>query len=322
LKFFKSKFFLLFVSIIISLLIAEFICSVIINFPKYGVDKYVIGTEKFRFSNIYYKPYAEYLAREIGYKKFRRNNAGLTGNDIIFNDSTIKNIYLAGSSYIEALQVNSDSIASTIFNSYLIKNNYKYQVINAGAGGHTMYDSYFRILYMNNFFKINKVIYVLDWKRMYSQNLDFKIDENFGKKDNGIILNIHNFLRNNSSFINLTSEYIKPMFKIAKKWELKENAGWTEIKEDKFLENIKLCIKEYHNKYSNDFIFFCTLNNNNIKDTLQFFCEANNINFFSDTAILTKENMIERYGHFNNRGNYLLAQDLILIFEKFINKIP
>jgi hypothetical protein len=316
-----SNILIILLAFITSLLICEIFCEFIIKFPKYSVEKQLFGIQKSRYSQRIFKPNSDYLSRESGYKVYKRNNIGFTGNDININDSSYKNIFLLGSSFVEAIQVEPDSMASSVFNSYLRNNHSKYQVINCAAGGHDMYDSYFRFQYFGRIFGFSKIIYILDGVWMHeNNNLDFNVGDNFGKINNSLFLRIHDILRNNSSLLNLFTEYLKEELVIGnvRNVELEVGPG-----KDNFnvLPNLEKCISQFGTKYSSDFILLSLDNNHSgLNDTLKSYCEKNNINFVSDTTIITDENILNGRGHLNKRGNDLLAKKIINVFEEFIGK--
>ena len=80
-----------------------------LGYPVYGLDKKV-KIRDIGWSNIW-KPYSEYWNVEGGNRKFSRNNIGLPGLNVKIADDS-KYIYILGSSFVEALQIPPEMIAT------------------------------------------------------------------------------------------------------------------------------------------------------------------------------------------------------------------
>ncbi|MCX6163654.1 MAG: hypothetical protein NTU73_02140, partial [Ignavibacteriae bacterium] len=75
-----------------------------------------------------------------------RNNLGFPGVDV---DTAIgqKYVYVVGNSYVQAYEVEPDSMATSVLYKK-VKNKFSnFSVLNLGRGDQDVYDSYFKCLY-------------------------------------------------------------------------------------------------------------------------------------------------------------------------------
>ncbi len=196
--------FILIVAFLVSLFAAEVICRYILRYPNYGIENFVYGIS----SNIkwqpQYRPYSRYVNNEVkGYHVFSRNNYGLTGTDI---DVSKNKILIFGSSFIEAVHINPENIASSIAHKKISEKTNEYTVVNLGRKSHDLYDSWFRYNYYKTIFEPDTIILILDQRNSFDrhkQPLRFDLPQGFGIKDERLKTKIGNALLSNSSLLAL-----------------------------------------------------------------------------------------------------------------------
>ncbi len=138
----------------------------VLGFPRYGVEckvRYRNGGAV--WTNIRYPHSSDFNVE--GWKSVKYNNFGLPGSDINSLDSLI---VVLGSSFVEALQYDSDQIATSVFQRQLDQSGISIQVMNLGCSGHDPYDSWFRLKYYeqkHGFFTQGVILVInsdnLDW---------------------------------------------------------------------------------------------------------------------------------------------------------------
>lgn len=200
-----KRYSLLVLAFLAALVFTELIVRFPIGYPTFGVSKYIIGLDPRGFDKgRVYKPFSKYYSTEGGFKVFKRNNLGLTGADVLPNK---KYIYLLGSSYVEAMEVEPRRIAASVLNDLCHKSGY--QVVNIAYRGNTPYEQYCRLRYYSTIYKPDIVLLVLDstYEPWYKQRKYVQTDpskkKNFGIEDSSTKRKIYRQLRNNSALVNL-----------------------------------------------------------------------------------------------------------------------
>ena len=307
---------------IVALVINEIILSLIIGFPKYGVEKKVMGIRKSEggIQNVY-KPYSEFWNVEGGNKVFKRNNLGLPGADVKINDSS-KLIYVLGDSYVEASQYSPDSIATSIFKNNLdsIYANNKLCVINLGCSGHDPYDLFFRSKYFESIYKPDYVLLVLnrdfsDWLVRHKKPFNFTIDDNSFQSVNSNIMQIIMFCRNNSALFNLFVESNK---KDVDKTIADVSESNTKKVENNFnnkdYSDLFEVLGRFNESYNN-FLVISIVTDEGFNLELEKFASGKNIKLTCENLI-KPDYLIKGKGHLNIEGNRELGNLLTSAYVK------
>jgi hypothetical protein len=306
---------------LISLFITELLIRITINHPTYNIEKKLTGLRKSSggITDIYY-PYSRFWTSEGGYSISTTNNLGLAGSDVAVTD-TSKYIYVLGSSYIQANQVERKNVSTSVFQS-LIGFNSKYQVINLGEGGLDQYDSYFKIKYYEKLYNPYLIIMVVDrvddrWLSRHD-SLTFNADIfNVREIKDNATGKIEILFRRNSAFINLLSNG----YKISSKLGSEDNKKRTAINDpnNTKVENISKhffpCIEKFASDYGNKFVLVSMIDNIEINNYINKFCKDKNI-IYRFRNINRMENRLSRTGHLNENGNKELGELLYNIFEE------
>jgi len=309
-----KKFLLLILASIFAFFISELFVRFIIGYPKYGLEKKV-KIRDISWSNIW-KPYSKYWNVECGNRVFKRNNLGLPGVDVnISKDS--KYIFILGSSFVEALQVPPEKMATSILQQKLNIKNSEYQVLNIAYSGDDPYDSFRRLEYFSNFYQPESIILVIDktnakWFKRHKKPLDFFFDNDFGRVKVGVKTKINLFFRNHSSFISIFANGLKSV----QQKKGNENKKTKVILEDHVPEEMYITLKKYKEKYQDSFFCLSIMDNKIVNQEMEQFCLKNNINF-KYKALKTKDNMLHGTGHLNEKGNEELGGSMYDFFQKF-----
>lgn len=322
-----KKFILFFISLFFALFITEIIVAYVVNYPKYGVLSRVYGLHGFSSPQNVYLPYSEYWTVEGKNKVYKRNNLGFPGADV---DTGLgyKYIYVVGNSYVQAYEVEPDSMATSILNSR-IRNKYKdFSVLNLGRGDQDVYDSYFKCLYYEKFYKPAIVFLILDNTNKevllrHNKPLNFQVSDNFGKTENSFLLNAHNYFRNKSSLINLVAKYVydnQNLFN-EKKDKITEDINPYTKGEDliNLSDDLFLCINEFNKKYEKKFVLVSIIASKEINLKLNDFCSSTGINFTFGEINVAKYKL-SGWGHLTNEGNRLFGELLYESFAKYYSE--
>jgi hypothetical protein len=317
-----KKFILFFISLFFALFITEIIVAYVISYPKYGVSSRVFGLHGFSSPQNVYLPYSEYWTVEGKNKVYKRNNLGFPGADV---DTGLghKYIYVVGNSYVQAYEVEPDSMATSILNSR-IKNKYKdFSVLNLGRGDQDVYDSYFKCLYYEKYFHPALVFLILDNTNKevllrHNKPLNFQVSDNFGKAENSFLLNAHNYFRNKSSLINLVAKYVYDNQNLFNERNDKTTEDVNPYTKSEDLINLSddlfLCINEFNKKYGKKFVLVSIIASSEINSRLNDFCTTSGINFTSGEINIAKYKL-SGWGHLTNEGNRLFGE---LLYESFV----
>lgn len=298
---------------IFSFIIIELFVRYIIKYPSYGVEKKMYGIRADNHAQNIFKPYSKYWNVEGGNQVYKRNNLGLPGTDIHVSDSA-KYIFVLGSSFVEALQVPPEKMATSIFAQKLKKNNPSYEVLNLGCSGHDAMDSYLRTLYFAGFFNPQKVILILEsdhlgWLKGNQPIKNDTIKIQFVEKNN-LLTKLNKLIRNNSSFIEMIFRSIGRNIENKNGEDSKKNMQNIQDEINAIYTKIfNFYKKQFPNKFEiiligKDYSF-----NNNITAI------AKNLKIRTYSGnICTKENCFNGSGHLNIKGNKELGE---MLHEKF-----
>jgi len=316
-----KKAFIVILAVVTAFLITEVFTRLILNFAEYGIEKRVIGITTLKNRGEIYKPFSKYMNNENGYNVFRRNNAGLPGNNIIISD-TSKYILVLGNSFVEGCQVDPDSISTSVFQKKLNQSKSQYQVVNLGAEGHNIYDLWLRVNYFERIYPPAAVILIITENNLinHSKNLTFELSPQFGSVNNSFKTKTMIYVRNTSSFINIISIALKHSF-------VKIVETENEIVLDRFGKNlltpensilydtsgIGKCLIEFGKKYGDKFIAFSIIGDKSANDNYNKFCALHQIQF-SAYPLITPEFEINHCGHLTSKGNQKLGE---LLYENF-----
>ena len=317
-----KNFILFFISLFFALFITEIIVAYVVSYPKYGVSSRVYGLHGFTSPQNVYLPYSEYWTVEGKNKVYKRNNLGFPGADV---DTGLghKYIYVVGNSYVQAYEVEPDSMATSILN-LKIKNKFSsLSVLNLGRGDQDVYDSYFKCLYYEKYYEPSLIFIILDNTNKevllrHSKPLSFETSVNFGKEDKSFLMNTHNCLRNKSTFINLVAKFLYDNWSTVtgKKENNAEDINpYTKTEDHTYLsEDLFRCLNELNRKYGNKFVLVSIIASKEINSKLSDFCSTSGINFTSG-EINTAKYKLSGWGHLTNEGNRLFGE---LLYESFI----
>ena len=315
-----KKLLLIIFSLITALIITELAVKYLIRYPVYGVEKSILGIP-YRGKEYIYKPYSKYWNVEGGNNIYSRNNIGLNGIDINININQ-KNIFVLGNSFVKAAEIQPESIATSVLQSTLNKNNHNYSVLNLGFYSHDPYQLWFLSHYFAKYYTPSAVILVLErdyefWLKEYRHPLEFGIPDNFGIEENGLLFKVFTSARNHSSLINLLAGALK----------LSGGNGGLNQNEKQLLmsgnlqflpDDLKTVIIEYHKVYGDKFVVLSIMPDENINLQLAEFCRNSNVNCMYDENIMIPQNRLNKNGHLNITGNEKLGEKLYDAFEKFI----
>lgn len=317
---------LLHICVLFSFSMVEILIRATINHPTYNIEKKLSGLRKSNngITEIY-MPYSRFWTSEGGYNISVTNNLGLSGSDVILSD-TSKYIYILGSSYVQANQVERYKISTSVLQSKLGYNS-RYQIINLGEGGLDQYDSYFKMKYYEKLYKPELIFMILErvddrWLSRHD-TLNFDIDGNaVFEIEPGIIEKVEHYLRTYSAFINLLSNGYKITSKIGFNGSNRINTinDPNETKAENISKKLLTCINKFSEVYKSKFMLVSIINNDEINNSLDKYCKEKNIHF-SCSKINRNENKLNQNGHLNENGNRELGNFLYkLIEENNLNK--
>ncbi len=302
------RFFLIALSAILALLLTEVLVGGVFGFPKYGVDykvRYRNGGAV--WTNIRY-PHSSVFNVE-GWKSVRYNNYGLPGSDIKGLDSLI---VVLGSSFVEALQYDSEEIATSVFQRQLDKSGRSRQVMNLGCSGHDPYDAWFRLKYYEQKlgFNTHDVILVinsdnLDWFSRHPRPFQFEKSPWFGSVNRSMTSLIQTKLRNTLSTAELTARALKSDADVDAGEETKNTGS---LKTPQVTEDLKSCLSAFSNTYDR-FKVLSILSDPAFNTDLASYCETQGIDCLI-RPIALPQYMINGAGHLNLQGNFLLGKAL------------
>lgn len=310
-----------------AVIFSEIFIRYILKYPSYtGYKKYLLD-KKLGPNNYlnWFNPYYKFWNVEGGNKVQSFNNIGLPGNDISISKES-KYVFVLGSSFIEAVQIRRDEIATSIFQKKIKQIDPYYQVINLGRAISDPYASWFRLLFYKKYFSpsyviltIDNFLFIKDWMDRYKKPLDFSYSKNFGEviPANKIKSFVYKF-REYSAFFNLLIDGIKRIYSGKTINWMYESPEKTKDNISEISESLKNSINMFKKMYSDKFFVVSFSENDICNKLLGNFCKENCIPFYADASIIAENNRIDNKGHFNQKGNLLLGE---FLFDSFIDKI-
>jgi len=307
-------------AIIIAIIITELIVSKAIGYPHYtdGTRKFQIHTRLGAYNILNWRPpYYKFWSVEGGNKVYTYNNIGLPGSDI--DKTRSRNIYVLGSSFIEAMSVSREETATAVFQNMLDSDSVKYNVINLGCSGHDPYVMWFRSQFFARYFTPDYVIVVLDpssignLRRRWEDTLSFEIPPNLPVELPLSPVRKYTALpRKYSAFINLVLHGFKSQVERLQINDL--NADFPHDELSAAFNKMEQCIAMYAKQYNN-VLFVSIINSTTTNHILEELCTKYHVYFAADNSILQSGNRIDRYGHLSVRGNQLLGSYLYDVFN-------
>jgi hypothetical protein len=298
---------------IVTLIVSEAVIRLTINHPVSNISSRVYGMLSYNKETELYYPYSRYWTVEGGYKIGKTNNLGLTGNDVIVND-TCKYILILGSSYAESRMTKQDSIASSVLQSK-IGNGSKYQVINLGYSGLTPYDVIYRLNYYTKIYNPELIIYLMEGttSKRIGKNISMDFSNIKIQNDKLLLRRYTDKIREYSSLLNL---FINTYVLSEKNSDPFIGDKRNMIDTLDFTDEVFTCLKYLNDTYKNKFSIVSVINSEKLNKNLKDFCETNNV--LMEYEILNKKgNKLNDIGHLNNNGNFLLGELYYKIFIKY-----
>jgi len=308
---------LILAAFIFSFAAAEFIVGSILVFPKYGVERKMLGVRSSPGHQNIYKSHSQYWNSNGKFEIYIRNNLGLPGIDVDTSNVS-KYIFVLGSSFVENQYLKPELISTSVFQTILKRSNNRFNVLNLGYSGFDPYDSFRRAHYFGETYKPEFVILVINSYNAGSFKLSpesFILDKNSFSTDNSFATNFNLFLRNNSSFIRLVSILFQNKEEQTVEPE-KENSQ--NINTD--LANLEICLKSFSEKYKDKFMCVSITSNDSMNRKIEEFCNKNNINF-EYSGIMVPEYQFANDWHLNEKGNNALGAFLYNSYRKHLTEI-
>jgi hypothetical protein len=314
-----KKFTIIVLALITALILTEFFVAEIINYPTFGVEKKVKISGKQSYQNLF-KPYSEYWNVEGGNKVFKRNNLGIPGTDVLLSED-LKNIMVLGSSFIEAYQIEPDKIATSVFQKRIQKESSKYNVVNLGASGHDVYDSWIRLKYFEQQIKPDYIILVVQstyekWLSRQKKPLNFS-PEYLGKEKINKLNKYNLLIRNKSHFVSLLAQSLKQIkgkLILQDKAQIEDQTVENVLTEMKITNEFIETILEFKKEYKDKFALISIINDEEVNIKLEDICKENEI-VFNMKSLIKQEFMLHGAGHLNAKGNKMLGE---FLYESFI----
>ena len=320
---------LTFIAILISFTLTELTVSYIVGFPSLGIQKivHIYPNDKFMGNKAYenvYKPHTRFFHEEDGFHIYRYNNVGLPGVDINMYE---KKIFVLGNSYIEARAINPEKLATSVIQDLLHNSGYDYSVFNLGKGGHIPSSAYYRLKYWKTLVKPDVVILVLEEYMIGNvARTNELIDDTSPKALSYHEVKGKDIYGAKICTLSAVANLFRSGYKHAKNNNSEEKASTQKIKhsdggtplsvkekQEKAISNIQNDIKCFHRLEENFYVF--SLLNDEMNETMGRFCEKEGIGFGCDSGLRqTKQFLINRKGHFNEKGHQALGIEL----SKFI----
>lgn len=316
-----TRFMMLCMSALAGLLITEFLIRTVVGYPTYGI-KYKVhyrnGAET--WTNIR-KAHAEQFNVE-GRTKTKYNNYGLPGIDISHLDGCV---VVLGSSFVEALQIQPENMATTLFQKNLKKKGALNQVINLGCSGHDPYDSWFRLQYYEKALGIDTedVILVINsdnrsWLTRHKSPLDFDLFHGFGEINQERTTGLMILARNTSALVELVAATLKTGrskdrnvgISVQTSRKLIPDAG---VMTPEFVDILNAFDRKYE-----EFRVISIVNLPSFNHSLTEFCLSKNIPCQVE-ILLKPELRIGMSGHLNSKGNKALGDALTRLFYNNIS---
>lgn len=311
---------LLVTSMMLSLVLTEIVARFIVDYPDYGIERFVYGiSSNIKWQPIYF-PYSRYANNERGYKVFKRNNLGLPGVDV---DITKDKILVLGSSFIEAVQVSPSSISVSVLSNMLEKSKTGLVAVNLGRKAHDLYDAWFRYQYYKRMFDPRYVMIVVDQRNSYGRHtrpFDFSLPKDFGKSDNRLKTRFGTLVLSSSSSISLFYRGFRNETEKSVEDESQDNdVRKTPMSSDDYLHSVLACIERFADDSGDKLVVVSIVNDKGTNDAVQSYCTTHDILCIVSSTIQIPENQIKGFGHFNEIGNRRLAELMYHAIAKKLN---
>jgi hypothetical protein len=317
-----KKVLLVLLALPIAFLFTELLVSNILHYPKYGVDRKLLGIRSSEggVENIYF-PHSKYWTVEGGNRVFQRNNLGLPGTDVVVSGSS-RYVFVLGCSFVEAEQIPPDSMATSIFQRRLSRIDPQFQVVNLAHSAHDLYDSYRRSAYYEQTFPPKAVFLEIhddgaQWLPRHPHPLTFTLPPDFGKPKSSFPTEVLIFLRNRSSLVNMITIAYK-YAEIREQDEVKGAESRRSTADDGREATLPMdfltCLEEFHVKYKEKFCVISMIPDARENDALTYYCRSHGLKFLSK-EILIPENQLSGGGHLNLAGNAALGD---FLYESFV----
>jgi hypothetical protein len=316
-----KKLILILLAFISALIITEVIVQFIIRYPKYGVEKSIIGIP-YPGKEFVYKPYSKYWNVEGGNNIYSRNNIGLNGIDVNINKDS-KNIFVLGNSFVKASEIPPEHIATSVFQKKLNELNKNTNILNLGFYAHDPFQLWYLSQYFRNVYPPQAVILVLErdyeyWMKGYQHPLEFKLPENFGTEETSASFRLISFLRNNSAFINLTASALKLSGGTATEVSNDAEDMLMSGKLDSVPDDLKTVITQFKNTYGDKLIIVSIMPDEVLNGKFAEFCSRADIKCIYDSGIMVPQFRLNKSGHLNEEGNKKLGEKLYEAYEKYV----
>jgi len=322
-----NKILLIISALIISIIFTELVTSHVIKYPYFveGNRKFLIHTQLGPYNIIAWRPpYYKYWSVEGGNHVFQLNNLGLPGSDVKL-PLTTNNVFVLGSSFIEATTIKNTMTATSEFQQMLNQKVHKYDVINLGSSGNDPYVMYFHSLFFESKIKPEYVIVVIDpssliyFNDRWSDTLTFvTINDLPQELPKNRLVEYSSTPRRYSSFLNLITG---GMAAVRSRNRLDNQEKQSNRSESKTVwAKFDQCIAAFKGHYEDKLIVLSIIPDVETNKKLSILCNENNCYFECNELILQPSNKINGAGHLNEKGNKLLGQFIYHAFLRFHNK--
>ncbi len=313
-----KRLFLLVLALIVSFLLTELLVSSVIGYPKY-----VTGSRKF-FLDYAIGPYKTLTWRAPRYPSWsveggnvllRYSNVGLPGPDIDLSNNA-GYVAVLGNSYIEGMQVSPDESAVAYLNNSLQQKGSRLQAINLGSSAHDPYVLWYRLLFFEHFFKIDKVILVYErFSRMRSyfsrwdlDSINFPDSLQFQELQMSNRKKVFDAVRAESSFMNIMTTFKNKDTRSNNETTPSASKSASQNVDQQTFMTLKAALSAFHRRYGANFAFVSLMRDNPFKADLDSFCTAEGINYLQNDTLIVPENLINGEGHFNKKGHEQLGK--------------
>jgi hypothetical protein len=308
-------------AVMIAFASAELFVRYILKYPYQvmGTRKYQIHNKLGPYNVITWRPaYYRYLSIEGNNKIFGFNNIGLPGTD--YNKDYQSNIFVLGSSFIEAKNVKNTDLATSHFQGYLDSINAQTNVINLGSSGHDPYVMWHRLKFFEQELKHNFTIVVIDplsltyLSNRWTDSLSFDALAGYPKEiPQRPIVKLAAIPRRYSSALNLllqgfASKENLNEDKPQKQTEAQNQGAWSKLEQ---------CIAMYSSNYTPNVLLLSIIPDVDTNDKIKEICLKYNCNFTSNETIIQPKYQTNGSGHLNENGNQVLGKFLFESYQKY-----
>lgn len=304
---------LLLLGALAALLTGELVVREGLGYPDYGVVRFIRGIS----SNIPWQPQyragSGYVNSENGLRVFRRNNLGLPGTGIDLNK---RKIFVMGSSFIEAAQVNPHEMAVTHFQQQLAASYPQYAVLNLGRKAHDLYDCWFRYNYYKQIHPPECVVLIVDQRNSFArhpQPMNFNLPKGFGETDTRLRTIIGTAILSNSAMFSLYFKGFREILKTQSNDESEDTSlasGERKVinRNEELVSNINLCLGMFRQAGTPNLIVISIIPDKEVNREIKAYCDSQAIFCVVSEKIQNPANQFGGGGHFNVRGNRELGQ--------------